>query len=249
MKAKQVRSMKLEICIESLSSAQAALAGGADRLEVCGSLAVGGITPSVELVEQCVELSSSNLASSNIMMMIRPHWRDFVYSPEDLKVMLNDVLVAKQLGVQGLVFGALTADGSVDKELCRRLIDAARPLEITFHRAFDLAQDAFQALDDLLDIGFDRVLTSGQAETALQGAQTLQKIVDHVAENLTVIVAGNVRAENIRQLQLTGATEFHSSARKLNSIDQLGSSDLNGQAYEVDEAEVRAMAHAIHHAG
>lgn len=249
MKAKQVRSMKLEICIESLSSAQAALAVGADRLEVCGSLAVGGITPSVELVEQCVELSYSDLARTNIMMMLRPHWRDFVYSPEDLKVMLNDIVVAKQLGVQGVVFGALTNDGSVDKELCRRLIDAARPLEVTYHRAFDVARDAFQALDDLLDLGFDRVLTSGQAETAVQGAQLLQRLVHHAGDRLTVIVAGNVRAENIRQLQLTGAIEFHSSARKLNSIDQLDTTDINNQSYEVDEAEVRAMASAMHHKG
>lgn len=241
--------MKLEICIESLSSAQAALSGGADRLEVCESLSVGGVTPSAELVEQCVELSSLNRPRSNIMMMVRPHWRDFVYCPEDLKTMLNDIFVAKQLGVQGVVFGALTADGSIDKEFCRRLIDAARPLEITFHRAFDVARDPFHALDALLELEFDRVLTSGQAVTALQGAQTLRTLVQHTKENLTVIVAGNVRAENIEQLQLTGATEFHSSARKYNSIDQIGSRDLNIQAYEVDEAEVRAIAHAIHRAG
>ena len=252
MNARHVRTRKLEICIESLSSVRAALAGGADRLEVCGRLAVGGITPSAELVEQCVELSSSGSTgstNSNTMMMIRPHWRDFVYSQEDLNVMLNDICIAKQMGVQGVVFGALTADRSVDKELCRRLIDTARPLEITFHRAFDLAREAFHALDDLLDLGFDRVLTSGQAETALQGSQLLQRLVHHAGETLSVIVAGNVRAENIRQLQSTGATEFHSSARTLKSIDQLGSMDSCEHLYEVDEAEVRTMAQVIHRAG
>lgn len=246
--------MKLEICIESISSARTALVGGADRLEVCGNLAVGGVTPSLELVERCVELSSSDFARSNVMMMVRPHSRGFVYNQDDLKAMLRDIDVAKQLGAQGVVFGALTVDGCVDKALCRRLIDAARPLEITFHRAFDLARDPFQALDDLLDLGLDRVLTSGQADTALQGAQLLQGLIHHASEGLTVIVAGNVRAANIQQLRWTGASEFHSSARKLASIAQLGSAQLgttylNNQTYEVDEAEVRAMANVIHHAG
>ncbi len=150
-----------------------------------------------------------------------------------------------------MVFGALTADGCVDKSLCRRLIDAARPLEITFHRAFDLSRDPFQALDDLLDLGLDRVLTSGHAETAVQGTQLLQGLIHHAGEKLIVIVAGNVRAANIQQLQLTGASEFHSSARKLVSVAQLSSAQLgntilNDQSYEVDEAEVRAMADVIH---
>lgn len=245
--------MKLEICIDSLSSARTALVGGADRLEVCGSLAVGGITPRVDLVERCMELFPSDHSLSNIMMMIRPHSRGFVYNQDDLKAMLSDIDMANQLGVQGVVFGALTADGCVNKSLCRRLIDVARPLEITFHRAFDLAQDPFQAMDDLMDLGFDRVLTSGQAETALQGEQTLKKLVHHAGDTLTVIVAGNVRAENIQRLQLTGANEFHSSARKLASIAQfgtarLGTTDLNDQSYEVDEAEVRAMAKVVHRA-
>ncbi len=243
--------MKLEICIESISSANTALVGGADRLEVCGNLAVGGVTPSPEIVERCVELSSADFPRSSVMMMVRPHSRGFVYNQDDLKAMLRDVDVAKRLGVQGVVFGALTADGCVDKSLCRRLIDAARPLEITFHRAFDLSRDPFQALDDLLDLGLDRVLTSGHAETAVQGTQLLQGLIHHAGEKLIVIVAGNVRAANIQQLQLTGASEFHSSARKLVSVAQLSSAQLgntilNDQSYEVDEAEVRAMADVIH---
>ncbi|MFO0943281.1 MAG: copper homeostasis protein CutC [Pirellulales bacterium] len=233
--------MILEICVETLAGAKAAQAGRADRIEVCASLALAGLTPSTGLVEQCVMLEPPR-----VMMMIRPHARDFVYDCDEIGAMLNDIQDAKRLGVQGVVFGALTHDGQLDKAVCRRLVDAARPLEITFHRAFDLVREPMQALEQLIDLGFDRVLTSGQADNAVSGIESLKKLVQVAAERISIIVAGGVRAENVQQLKETGAREFHSSARKLDQSASITRKGQIGELSEVSELEVRRLAIAVH---
>jgi copper homeostasis protein len=212
---------QLEICIEDLESARAAHAGGAQRLEVCGALSSSGITPSAGLVERCVELGSIA-----VMMMIRPHGGSFCYDTDDQQTMLRDIQLAHRLQVQGIVFGALTADHQIDVELSRRLIAAARPLSVTFHRAFDLVPEPLRAIDLLLELGVDRLLTSGQAPTALAGSSLLRQLVRHVSGQLTIVAGGGVRDEHVAQLiAATGVWELHGSASRLRQMtthDPLG---------------------------
>lgn len=197
----------LEVCIDSFASAAAAQAGGADRLEVCSSLAVGGTTPSYGLVEKCAaELDIP------IMMMIRPHDGGFVYDDDHIDTMLRDINVAKSIGVQGIVFGALTAQRTLDRDTCRRLMDAADSLEITYHRAFDLVADPLSVLDELDALGFDRVLTSGQQATAFQGVDLIRQLTDR-RTSIHVLAGGDISAANARQLvEMTGVREIHASA-------------------------------------
>lgn len=200
--------MKLEICVETFASAQAARDGGADRIEVCGALGIGGITPSAGLVDACLALSGLD-----VMQMIRPHGGNFCYDEHDADVMLRDIRRAKKAGVYGVVFGALRADHRIDASLCQRLIDAARPMSVTFHRAFDLTPDPLEALDALLDLHVDRLLTSGQAASALAGADVIQQLVARAGDSLVVMAGAGVRANNVAELvRRTGVREVHASA-------------------------------------
>ena len=184
--------MKLEICNDRLESAFAAKAGGADRIEVCGVLGAGGITPSYGLVEQCVELGGVD-----VMVMIRPHAGGFCYGADEVKTMLRDLRAAKELGVHGIVVGALRTDGRIDRDVCLRLIEAARPISITFHRAFDLTPDPLEALDTLLGMGVDRLLTSGQAASAMEGAQLIRDLVKRAGNGLCVMAGAGMGPQNI----------------------------------------------------
>lgn len=197
----------LEVCIDSFASAQAAKLGGADRLEVCSALAIGGTTPSFGLVEQCV----ADLQMPS-MMMIRPHDGGFVLDDDHLDTMLADIEAAKVVGAQGVVFGALTPERHLDLEACQTLIDAAEDLEITFHRAFDLVVDPMQTLGQLEELGVHRILTSGQKPTALEGTALLARLVK-AANRISIIAGSGVNAENAKKIvELTGVTEIHGSA-------------------------------------
>lgn len=200
--------MKLEICIDRIESALAARAGGADRIEVCGALAVGGVTPSYGLIEQCV-----SLRGVEVMVMIRPHAGEFSYEPEEISTMLRDIRIAKAIGVHGVVLGVLQKDGRVDHEVCLRLIDAARPLSVTFHRAFDLTPDPLEALDAVLTLGADRLLTSGQAPSAREGTKLIRKLVQRAGTGLTVMAAAGICPQDVGPLaRATGVREIHASA-------------------------------------
>jgi copper homeostasis protein len=229
---------QLEICVERIESAHAARQGGAQRIEVCGALSASGITPSLGLVEHCLELDSIQ-----VMMMIRPHGGGFCYHEYEQQTMLRDIQQAQRLQVHGVVFGALQPDGSIDREFCKRLIAAARPLSITFHRAFDLARDPRQALDDLLELGIDRLLTSGQAATALAGANGLRELVRRAGKELQIVAGGGVRTGQIADLvAATGVHEIHGSASDGGAFSQ---SDPLGIVHPVRTTQVdvvRAMA-------
>ncbi len=198
----------LEVCIDSIESARAAKQGGADRLEVCSSLAAGGTTPSFGLVEQC--LAEVELP---VMMMIRPHDGGFVYSADDLRIMLADIRTAQSLGVQGVVFGALTEELRIHKQQCAQLVDAAGPLETTFHRAFDVAADPLATFDDIVGLGFDRLLSSGQAATAEQGVPLLRQLRQRADASFAVLPGAGVNESNApRIVAETGVGEVHASA-------------------------------------
>ena len=199
--------MKLEVCIDRVESAVAARDGGADRIEVCGALNVGGITPSYGLTEKC-----ASLRGIEVMMMIRPHGGGFNYRKDEIGTMMRDIQVAKEIGVHGVVLGALRTDGHVDSEVCQRLIDSARPLSITFHRAFDLTPDPMEALDVLLKLGVDRLLTSGLASIATKGVRVIRELVQRAGSDLSVMAGSGIRSQdssdrrerNSRQCQCRG---------------------------------------------
>lgn len=205
--------MLLEICCDHLHSALAAQAGGADRIELCAALSTDGITPSAGLLTQIKEQ-----LDIPVFVLIRARPGNFVYSKEEIAVMVADIEQAKTLGADGIVSGALTESGQIDVQATKALITAAGELPFTFHKAFDLVSDPFAALDQLLALGAARVLTSGQAASAVAGKPVLQQLADRAGEQLQILCAGGIRDYNIAELlDLDGVQEFHSAALETRS--------------------------------
>ncbi|HET6621686.1 MAG TPA: copper homeostasis protein CutC [Dongiaceae bacterium] len=197
-----------EICIDSVEGAIAAGEAGADRVELCANLLEGGTTPSLGLMEATIARSKLP-----VQVMIRPRGGDFLYSEIEIEMMVRDIAAAKAAGAAGVVFGCLTADGQVDGTLTRRLIQAARPLSVTFHRAFDVARDPLEALQTLIGLGIDRLLTSGQEPNALEGAPLIRRLIELAAGRLIVMPGGGIAARNAaRVVRETGAGEIHFAA-------------------------------------
>ena len=202
-----------EVCIDSVAGARAAEQGGGDRLELCSALSEGGLTPSIGLVQQ-VALA----ANLPIMMMIRPRGGNFVYDDSEIRVMMDDIQAAKSLNVHGVVFGCLDPNRRIDLDLNRRLLACCRPLSATFHRAFDEVADPLQALAEIRQIGFDRVLTSGTAPTALAGVDLLRKLVA-AAGDVVVMPGAGVRPENAATIIAgCGAREIHGTASETHPL-------------------------------
>lgn len=197
--------MIVEVCVDSVESAEAAQQGGADRVELCAALIEGGVTPSAGAMEAARER-----LRIDIQMMVRPRGGDFLYSDAEFEVMTRDVDLAKRVGASGVVFGLLDRDGGVDAERTRRLIARARPLSVTFHRAFDMARDPREALEMLVALGVDRVLTSGQEASAWDGVDLLRDLVRIAAGRIVIMPGGGIHERNIdRIVAQTGAREIH----------------------------------------
>jgi copper homeostasis protein len=195
----------VEACVDSVESAVAAEKGGADRVELCCALLEGGLTPSAG----AIELARKRLRIG-LQVMIRPRGGDFLYTEAEYDVMRRDVDTARELGADGVVIGLLTPSGELDVERTRELVERARPLSVTFHRAFDMTRDPFAALDALASLGIDRVLTSGQEESALEGLELLEELVARAGDRIVVLVCGNLTEKNIaRVARETGAKELH----------------------------------------
>jgi copper homeostasis protein len=194
-----------ESCVESEAAALASAAGGADRLELCADLQVGGVTPAPALVERCAAVCRIPM-----FVMVRPRAGGFVYGLQEARVMERDIRAVIAAGARGIVLGALDARGGIDIPLMRRLVDIARPLPVTCHKAFDDARDPAEALDALLAIGVDRVLTSGGRRTAVEGAGAIAALVRRAGDALVVVAGGGVRAHNVAALvRRTGVREVH----------------------------------------
>ena len=200
--------MKLEIIGFNIESCIAAQQAGANRIELCAGPGEGGTTPSYAFIQ-----SAREKLKIDLYVMIRPRGGDFLYSEEDFEMMKKDVAVCKKLGCDGIVTGILKADGTVDKERCEELIELAYPLEATFHRAFDRVKDPFEALEDVIESGFERILTSGLKPKAVESADLLAKLIKQADGRIIIMPGSGVNADNIISIaESTGATEFHSSA-------------------------------------
>lgn len=204
------QSITFEVCIDSVAGAITAERAGANRLELCGALSEGGITPSFGMVQAV--LTSTRLP---VMMMIRCRGGSFCYDASEMATMLKDIGIAKALGVHGVVFGVLTADGQIDVDSNRRMIEAARPLNVTFHRAFDEPHiDPLAALGTLHELGVDRLLTSGQQPSALDGARLIADLRKR-SEFVEIMPGAGVRPENVAEImQATGSREVHGTASR-----------------------------------
>ncbi len=202
--------MIFEICVSNIASVQAAAKAGANRMELCAALEVGGLTPSIGLIEASLEATEIP-----VYVLIRARTGSFIYDSSDLKTTLKDIRICQKLKVGGVVIGALNKNYRIDCEAVARMKEAAGDLDITFHRAFDFTPNAFQALDDLMDLDIGRVLSSGQADSAWAGRDTLRKMVVHAGTALSVMPGAGVNQDNIAAiLRETKAREIHFSAKK-----------------------------------
>jgi copper homeostasis protein len=197
----------LEVCVDSVESALAAERGGAKRVELCSGLFEGGVTPSAGMIA-----AVRSKIAIGLHVMIRPRGGDFCYTVDEFAVMQQDIATAKQLGADGVVFGILDKDGKVDAKRTGVLVDSARPLKVTFHRAIDMSRNPLISLKTLITLGVDRILTSGGEQTALEGTVTIKRLV-HAAEDRIVVMAGSgIREQNVRQIiARTGVREIHVS--------------------------------------
>ena len=194
-----------EACVESFEKALEAQSNGANRIELCENLAVGGTTPSYGTVKICLE--KLNIP---IFPMIRARGGNFVYSKDEIEIMKEDIKIFKELGVKGVVLGCLTSDNKIDLELTKELVDLAYPMEVTFHKAIDEIVNPLDYIDDLVNIGIKRILTSGGKATALEGKDLINEMIKKSNKRLKVVVAGKVTKENLNELSnLICANEFH----------------------------------------
>ncbi|MDE7349523.1 MAG: copper homeostasis protein CutC [Muribaculaceae bacterium] len=198
----------LEICAADIDSAYAAVKGGANRIELCCALSEGGLTPSLGMIEEALDVPGCK-----VNVLIRPRTGDFLYSQAEVRTMVRDIDICRKIGVNGVVCGALTPEGEIDTETCLRMTYMAGDLHKTFHRAFDMCRDPRQAVRDIIELGFDRILTSGHAPTAMEGAELIRRLQEEFPE-ITFIAAGGVTPDNAAEIvRLTGVREIHASAK------------------------------------
>ena len=203
------RNNILEICAGDIDSVLAAVKGGATRVELCSALNDGGISPSVGFIKQAL-----NIEGLKVHVLIRPRGGDFLYTEEEIQIMLEDIKTCREMGVDGVVIGALKANGDIDIDTCKRLSSEAGTMSVTFHRAFDLCADPIKSLEEIIDLGCDRLLTSGQAATAEVGLLLLKKLVKKADNRIIILAGGGITAQNAAKIiSECGTNEIHASAR------------------------------------
>ena len=234
------QSFKLEVIAFDIESCIIAEQSGVYRIELCDNQADGGTTPSYGFIKQAREKVKIEL-----FPIIRPRGGDFLYSDEEFEMMKNDIDICKQLGCDGIVTGILKSDGTVDKDRMKVLVNIAYPMSVTFHRAFDRTKDPFQAMEDIIEIGCERILTSGQKSTAMEGIELISELIIK-AENRIIIMPGSgIKSDNIIEIaQRSNAIEFHSSARTfVNSKMEFNQTSMNETLKKVtlNQEEVEAI--------
>lgn len=234
----------LEIIGFTTDGCTRAQAAGADRIELCDNPHEGGTTPSAGFIT-----AARKILRIPVYVMIRPRGGDFHYSQQEFNIMLSDIQYCKQAGCDGVVAGILTEEGCVDKKRTAILADCAYPMGVTFHRAFDRCADAFKAVDDIIETGCERILTSGQQRTALQGATLIRELISKADDRIVIMPGSGISSSNISDLLLqTGAAEFHASAK----MEQSGSMryynaqlESSSSFISVNQQEVRMMKELI----
>lgn len=237
----------IEICIDSVDSAVRAQKAGANRIELCSSLLEGGLTPPLSLVQLVCQ--SVNIP---VHVMIRPRSGDFLYSDTEFQQMKLDVHHFLNTKVKGFVFGILCSDGSIDNERCKELISISKPLQVTFHRAFDMTSDPFLALEEIIALGANAILTSGHRQIAEDGFELIQELVKRSGGRISIMAGGGVNASNVQLLHEAGVKDFHFTARKKvdgkmkyrnESLQSIGSQFLYSEydAFVFDEDKVHSI--------
>ena len=244
--------MKCELCAYTLEACHTAARIGIDRVELCASPAEGGVTPSIATITQACAIPGMEVS-----VMIRPRGGDFLYSDEELGTMLHDIRMAREAGATGVVFGVLTAEGKVDVERTRLLVEAAQGIDTTFHRAIDMTEDYQQAVEDIIHTGCTRILTSGGYDKAIDGIDNIAQAVARAAHRIEIMAGSGVTAGNARQLASTGVDALHFSAKKMipgrmlyrnPRISMGGTSAIDEYALRVvDEKEAQTIVELIKH--
>jgi copper homeostasis protein len=199
----------IEVCTDGFDMSNDAIHSGASRIELCSSLIEGGITPPLSLTEKICKS-----AGAPIHVMIRPRGGDFLYSDSEFELMRTDIIQAKKAGASGVVFGILLPDGSIDIKRCEVLVELALPMKCIFHRAFDMTSDPFLALEEVITLGFDTILTSGQRQTAEDGLEMIRELVKRAGDRIEIMAGGGVNSSNVMLLHEAGIRAFHFTARK-----------------------------------
>ena len=230
------KNFKLEVIGFNIESCALAQSAGANRIELCDNPGEGGTTPSNGFIKAAREVLEIDLYP-----IIRPRGGDFFYSDAEFEIMKTDVQLCKELGCNGVVIGILNADGAVDTARCKQLVDIAHPLGVTFHRAFDRTNDPFKALEDIISIGCERILTSGLQPTALEGIDLIAQLVKQANNRIIIMPGSGLRSDNITDIaEKSCSVEFHTSARKMVSskmeyINAMMREDLRSVTVDADE--------------
>jgi copper homeostasis protein len=234
----------LEIIAFNIESCQIAQAAGASRIELCVNPADGGTTPNYGFIKAAREKLHIEL-----YCMIRPRGGDFFYSNADFEIMKSDVQMCKQLGCDGVVIGMLNKDGTVDKERCKKLVQLAYPMGVTYQRAFDRVNDPFKALEDIIETGCERILTSGLVPNCLNGAPLIAQLIQQAAERIVIMPGSGLQSSNVVEVaKITGAKEFHTSARVFVNTAMdfvIAAMDEDLKNVMVDGEEVKKIAEAL----
>ena len=242
----------LETCVDSYASCEAACRGGADRLELCANLVIGGTTPSPALFRQV-----RRGFPVKINVLIRPRFGDFLYTSAELEQMCEEIRTFRDLGADGVVIGALTPEGDLDLDRMARLMDCAGAMDVTLHRAFDMTRDPLQALEKAIGLGCKTILTSGQEKNALTGISLLRELYHEAGGRIDIMAGSGVKSKNIQKIHdETGIVVFHGTGRR-GSLDSgmryrketvsMGLPSLSEyEIWQTDEAEIRTCAEIIH---
>ncbi len=201
----------IEIATTDFASTEAAVNGGADRIELCSALSEGGLTPSFGLIKRCREKFALP-----IFPIIRPRSGDFLYTDDEYNVIKHEVALCKEFGCDGIVIGFLKKDGKVDKKRTAKIVEAAFPMEVTFHRAFDRCLEPFAAMEEIINAGCQRILTSGQKPTAIEGIDLIKELIINASNRIIIMPGSGIKKDNIKVIKEgTGAEEFHAALRAI----------------------------------
>ncbi|MBU1013641.1 MAG: copper homeostasis protein CutC [Bacteroidetes bacterium] len=247
------KDVKIEVCVDSVESAMIAQQAGAHRIELCNNLIEGGTTPSAA----SIEIARKHL-KIGLNVIIRPRGGDFLYSALELEIIKKDIQIAKSLGTEGVVFGMLTPEGKINEEICKSLIEIARPMSVTFHRAFDLCVDPFEGMETLINLGVDRILTSGQKNKAEDGLTLLTELVETANNRIIIMPGSGINEQNFSKIMnQCKAREYHVSCRteieskmlfRREDVKMGSFPNYNEYAYKQNDLQkLKSIIHVINH--